>query len=134
MRRRLRHWLLSLLQDDAEAAAAPAPSPAPPEDAEPADVDGPPAHWVERVKHAAPELLRPPHAGPRARAQMPELEAAIDPALPEPSFPGPQAALNRVSEASEAPMPASPPVATGERAGAEKAAASGDDPRPRAVT
>ncbi len=66
-RRQLRDWLLSILQEGelssettaprAEVAADGAPRP----DQIPApSTNGPPAHWVELVKDAAPELLRPP--------------------------------------------------------------------------
>ncbi|MEO8078584.1 MAG: hypothetical protein ABI818_19825, partial [Acidobacteriota bacterium] len=67
---KLRHWAEALGAGD-DAAAAPAG----PEWRGP--VHGPPAHWLERVRRDAPQLLRPPAsegAPPRMVAQPPDFE------------------------------------------------------------
>ncbi len=90
IRRRVRGWLLSLLQEDGGAPLeyqAEAPSVHP--------TGGPPEHWVNLVKDKAPELLRPPlrtkpaiparrtgiAQGPRAKPDAPP------PTKPQPAKP-----------------------------------------------
>ena len=58
-------------------------APPPPEPEAPAD--GPPAHWVERVRRGAPDLLRPPHRVPIGRSadeRVAEAPRGDEPAQP----------------------------------------------------
>lgn len=98
----LKQWAERVLADEANGPVAP-PS-LPPASASPLlDQDAPPAHWAERVRRAAPELLRPGRtlAAPRSAPRPP----AWPPPLVAPAREVPPPAMPLVTQAEAPPSP-----------------------------
>jgi hypothetical protein len=133
--RALRSWSGRLLGTP-EASVPEAPRP-PPEPAAPsADPAGPPAHWLEKVRRGAPELLDPAPDPPahwleKVRRGAPEL---LQPARGTAPRPWPPAPEDTSGPGGEAGAPAAPTVSRTVTAADTPASQPGSGPAPQRDT